>query len=72
MVSKAAEELVLFWKRKDGVRCVALKRPATTAKSKRWEVRVVRASRVIKSEVFDTFLAAMRAAESWRGDFAVA
>jgi hypothetical protein len=72
MAGTRAEELVLFWKRHDGVRCVALKRPPRTTKSKRWEVRVVRASRIIKREVFDSFRAAMRAAETWRVDFAVA
>ena len=67
-----ADELVLLWKRADGVRCVALKhRPTRLNRTKLWELRVVRLSRVIKSEVFSGFQGAMRAAQVWRSDFLV-
>jgi hypothetical protein len=67
-----ANELVLLWKRRDGVRCVALKHePTRTNRTKLWELRVVRVSRVIKSEVFSGFQAAMSAAQLWRADFLV-
>jgi hypothetical protein len=64
------DELVLLWKRKDGVRCVALKRaPTRPHDTKLWELRVVRLSRVIKREAFEGFRAVMRAAQIWRADF---
>jgi hypothetical protein len=66
----SAEELVLFWKRRDGVRCVALKREPTAAnRTKLWELRVTRVGRIVKSEMFSGFRAAMRAAQIWRSDF---
>lgn len=65
-----SEELVLLWKRRDGMRCVALKHePTKDNRKKLWELRVVRMSRVIKSEAFSGFQAAMRAAQTWRSDF---
>jgi hypothetical protein len=64
------EELVLFWKRADGVRCVALKHAPSEHGTKRWELRVTRLSRIIKREVFENFREAMRAARLWRSDFA--
>jgi hypothetical protein len=65
-------ELVMLWKRKDGVRCVALKHaPTRPDDTKLWELRVVRLSRVIKREAFETFRAVMRAAQIWRADFLV-
>lgn len=68
----SADELVLFWKRRDGVRCVAIKHEPTKAnRTKLWELRVMRMSRVIKSEVFSGFRAAMQAAQVWRADFLV-
>jgi hypothetical protein len=64
--------LVLFWKRDDGVRCVALKHPAARAVAgKRWELRVWTGDRLVKHERFATFRRTMRAAELWRTDFAV-
>ena len=52
------DELVLLWKRKDGLRCVALKRaPTRPHDTKLWELRVVRLSRVIKREAFEGFRA---------------
>jgi hypothetical protein len=65
-----AEELVLLWKRADGMRCVALKHAPTKQGTKRWELRVTRLSRIIKREVFDSFRGAMHAATLWRSDFA--
>lgn len=65
-------ELVLLWKRKDGLRCVALKHaPTVENKTKLWELRVVRLSRVIKREAFEGFRSVMRAAQIWRTDFLV-
>lgn len=67
-----SDELVLLWKRRDGVRCVALKhRPTKLNRTKLWELRVMRVSRVIKSEVFSGFQGAMQAAQLWRSDFLV-
>ena len=67
-----ADELVLLWKRRDGLRCVALKHPPTAKNSKKlWELRVMRLSRVIKCEAFHGFRAAMQAARLWRADFLV-
>jgi hypothetical protein len=65
-----AEELVLLWKRPDGMRCVALKHAPGKQGAKRWELRVTRLSRIIKREVFDNFRKAMNAATLWRSDFA--
>jgi hypothetical protein len=56
-----------FWKRRDGVRCVALNRvPTSTNRTKLRELRVMRVSRVIKSEIFSGFRAAMGAAAQVR------
>ena len=64
-------DLVLFWKRDGGVRCVALKRPPARARDKRWELRVLNGDRLVKRELFQTFRRAMRAAATWREDFGV-
>jgi hypothetical protein len=67
-----ADELVLFWKRADGLRCVAVKHaPTPTNRKKLWELRVMRLSRVIKCEAFDGFRAVLQAAQLWRSDFLV-
>ena len=72
MVNRDDNHLVLFWKRDDGVRCVALKHPpARAAAGKRWELRVWTGDRLVKHERFATFRRTMRAAEIWRADFAV-
>jgi hypothetical protein len=72
MVNRNDDHLVLFWKRDDGVRCVALKHPAArVAAGKRWELRVWAGDRLVKRERFATFRRTMRAAEMWRADFAV-
>jgi hypothetical protein len=66
----SVQELVLFWKRRDGLRCVALKRPPTKPHDKKlWELRVMRTSRIVKCEAFVGFRQAMRAAQMWRADF---
>ena len=72
MVKWDDNHLVLFWKRDDGVRCVALKHPAArVVEGKRWELRVWTGDRLVKHERFATFRRTMRAAEMWRADFAV-
>ena len=70
-MSESDSDLVLFWKREGGVRCVALKRPPARARDKRWELRVVNGDRLVKRELFQTFRRAMRAAATWREDFGV-
>ncbi len=67
-----AHELVVLWKRHDGLRCVALK-PETrkSARARQWELRVTRLGRIIKREIFPGFRAAMHAAQVWRADFLV-
>ena len=71
MRSGSENDLVLFWKREGGVRCVALKRPPARARDKRWELRVLNGERLVKRELFQTFRGAMRAASTWREDFGV-
>jgi hypothetical protein len=64
-------DLVLFWKREGGVRCVAQKRPPGRGRDKRWELRVLNGERLVKRELFQTFRGAMRAAATWREDFGI-
>ncbi len=65
-----AHELVVLWKRRDGLRCVALKPTARrTDDQRQWELRVTRPGRIIKREFFPGFRAALRAAQLWRADF---
>jgi hypothetical protein len=64
-------DLVLFWKRQGGVRCVAQKRPPGRGRDKRWELRVLNGDRLVKRELFQTFRGAMRAAATWREDFGI-
>ena len=70
-MSPSDNHLVQFWKRDDGLRCVALKHPAASARAKRWELRVLTGGRLVKHEQFLTFRRAMRAAATWRADFGV-